>query len=156
MNAANTDDWKEVVGRIRTNVAVCAMTLSMLGFQLAAAMWKPHDVFYPFPFILWGFFTLVSLLGAFRYLNQLSYSRNQEEKKAKKAKTRRLMAYILCAMLVWFSFAVCLAAAKIFGKLYIVSAAVMGIFMICMGLVTDGEIRRIASCFINPQNESIS
>jgi len=64
------------------------------------------------------------------------------------------MAYILCAMLVWFCSAVCLAAAMIFGKFYVVSAVVMVVFMIYIALQTDREIRRLASYFFNGHHKS--
>jgi len=156
MTAANTERWKEVVGQLRLNAAITVTVTWLLGGNVALSIWKRHDDFYPFQLIVLGFFTIAFSRASFRYLAGLSWSVMPEEAKSKKLKARQLMAYIFCAMLVWFCSAVCLVAAKIFGKLYIVSAVVMGIFMICMGLVTDREIRRLASCFFNHPNESIS
>jgi amino acid transporter len=156
MTAANTERWKAVVGQLRLNAASTVTVTWLLGGYVALSMWKKHDDFYPFQLILFGFFTIAFSRSSFRYLAGLSWSVMPEEARRKKLKARRLMAYILCTMLVWFCSAVCLVGAKIFGRLYTVSAVVMGIFMIWMALVTDREIRRLASCFFNPGNESIN
>lgn len=156
MNTANADRWKEIVGQIRLKISVCLMGLTMFGLQLAAAMWKPHDVFYPFPLVVWGFFTLLFLGAAFRYLNQLSFSRNQEEEKTRKAKVHRLMAYILFAAFIWLCFFSCALAAKTFGKLYAVPVVVFGMLMILVAFITDREIKRLAEWFSLPADESLA
>jgi hypothetical protein len=156
MTAANTGRLKEVVGQLRLNAAFTVTVTWLLGGNVALSMWKKHDDFYPFQLIVWGFFTVVFSRSSFLYLAGLTWSVMPEEAKRKKLKARQLMAYILCTMLVSFCSAVCLVAAKVFGKLYIVSAVVMGMLMVWMTLATDREIRRLASCFFNPRNESVT
>lgn len=156
MDTANTDRWKEVVGQIRLKLAVCVMALTGFGSQLAGAIWKPHDVFYPFLLVVWGLFTLLFLRGAFRYLNQLSYSGNQEGKNTKTGKARRLMAYIFCTAFIWLCLVMCLEAAKSFGKAYAVALVVFGIFMMLMVLITDREIKRLAVWFSRPADQLLA
>jgi peptidoglycan/LPS O-acetylase OafA/YrhL len=153
MDTAKTDRWKEVVGQIRLKLAVCVMALTGFGSQLAGAIWKPHDVFYPFPLVVWGLFTLLFSREMFRYLHQLSYSGNQEEKKTKKERARRLMAYILCTAFIWLCLVICVLAAKSDSKLYGVAVVVFGIFMILMVLITDREIRDLAAWFTRPTDQ---
>jgi nitrate reductase NapE component len=156
MTAANTERLKEVAGQLRLKAGITVAYTGLLGGSLAVSMWKKRDEFYPFQLIVLGFFAVLFARTIFRYLAGLSWSMVPEEAKRKKAKARQLMTYILCTMLVWFCTAVCLVAAKVFGKLYIVSAVLMGMLMIWMTLATDREIRRLACCFFNPRNEAVS
>jgi hypothetical protein len=156
MTAANTKRLKEVVGQIRLKAGFTVAYTGLLGGSLAVSMWKKRDEFYPFHLIVLGFFAVFFARTTFRYLAELSWSVVSEEAKIKKVKVRQLMAYILCTMLVWLCTAGCLVAAKVFGKLYIVSAVLMGMLMVWTTLATDREIRRLACCFFNPRDESVS
>ena len=147
MTVANAERLKEVVGQLRLKTAFSVMTSWLLGGQVGVALWRKHDIFYPFHPILWGFFAILFARATFQYLAGLSWSVIAEEAKTKKAESRQLVAYILCTMFIWFCSAVSLVAAKVFGKLYIVGAVVMGIFMVLMAIATDRAIRHLASRF---------
>jgi len=134
-----------------------AVTASLLlGGRLALDTWKKQEDFYPLQLVVLGFLTLMYARVLLRDLAGLSWSTNAEEAKWKKGKARHLMAYIFGTMLMCFCFGVCLVAARVFGKLYIVAAVGSGILMLWMVLRTDREIRRLASCFFSPRNESLS
>lgn len=154
MTVTNTERWKEIVRQLRLNTASTVTVTWLFGGYVALSMWKKHPDFYPIQLIVSGFLTIALARASFLYLAGLTWSVVAEESKRKKLKARRLMAYILCAMLVWFCSAVCLIAARIFGKLYVVSAVVMVIFMICIALLTDREIRRLASWLFNGHDKS--
>ena len=156
MSATNTGRWKEGVGRLRWNTAVTVTVAWLLGGYVALSIWKKHDNYYTFQIMVLGSFMVLFARSSFVYLAGLSWSMVPEEEKRKKLKARRLMAYVPFTMLVSFGFAVCLVAARIFGKLYTVSAVVMGIFVIWMAWATDREIRSLASCFFSPRHECVT
>jgi hypothetical protein len=154
MTVTNPERWKEIVRRLRLNAAFTVTVTWLFGGNVAVSTWKKHADFYPIQLIVLGFLTITYARASFLYLAGLTWSVVAEESKRKKLKARRLMACILCAMFVWFCSAVCLAAAMIFGKFYVVSAVVMVVFMIYIALQTDREIRRLASYFFNGHDKS--
>lgn len=156
MSTTNTGRSKEGVGQLRLKTTLTVALAWLLGGYVALSIRKKHNDFYPFQIAVLGFLTVSFTRAPFLYLARLSWSMVQEDEKRKKLKARRLMAYILCTMLVSFGFAVCQVAARIFGKLYTVSAVVMGIFIIWMAWATDREIRSLARCFFSPRNESVT
>jgi hypothetical protein len=153
MATENIERWKEVVGQLRGKTMFAVAGSFLLGGCLALDTWEKREDFYLLQLIVCGFLTIAFTHVLFRDLARLSWSINAEEAKWKKGKARRLTAYILGTMLVFFCFSASLIAARVFGKLYIVGAAILGIFMISIVVATDREIRRLASCFVNPQNQ---
>jgi hypothetical protein len=156
MTTSNTDPWKEVVGQIRLKAVWCVIGPFFFGSYLAAAMWRPRDDFYPLPLILWAFFTLLFSYAALRCLKQLSWAGIPEETKLKRARARPLVACIFGTAFISFCFALCVVAAKSFGKLCAIGAAVLGISTILMILITDRKIRQLARWFSHPNAESLA
>jgi hypothetical protein len=156
MTTASTHRGKEIAGQIRLKAVWRVIGSTWLGSYLAAAIWKPHDVFYPFPLVFWGLFAFLFLRGALLYLSQLSYAVVPEEARTKKAKARQLMAYILCTAFISCGFMMCLLAAKSFGRLYAVAAVVAGITMTLMLLITEREIKHLACWFSARSDQSPS
>jgi hypothetical protein len=156
MITASTDRWKAVAGQLRLNAISCVIAAYWLGGNLGAAMWRPRDVFYPFPLILWGFFTVLFWYATLRYFNQLSWAVSTEEARLRKAKVRPLVAYILGITFNCFCLALCAVAIKSFGKLYAVGAVVLGISMILMILKTERKIKELAHWLSQPHAESIT
>jgi hypothetical protein len=156
MTTSSTNRWKEVAGQIRLKAVWCAIGAFWFGGYLAHAMWRPRDVFYPFPLILWGFFTVLFLYATLRYFKQLSWAVSKEEAKLKEAKVRPLVAYILGTAFNFSCLALCVVAIKSFGKLYAIGAVVLGISTILMILITEREIKRLAHWLSQPSAESLN
>jgi hypothetical protein len=156
MITASTDPWKAVAGQLRLKAIWCAITAYWFGGYLGAAMWRPRDVYYPFPLILWGFFTVLFWYATVRYFNQLSWAVPTEEARLRKAKVRPLVAYFLGITFNCFCLALCAVAIKSFGKLYAVGAVVLGISMILMILITERKIKKLAHWLSQPHAESIT
>jgi hypothetical protein len=156
MAISNTDHWKEVAGQIRLKAVWCVIYPYFFGSYLAAAAWRPRDVFYPLPVILWGMFALFSLYAALGYLKQLSWTAIPEEAKLQRAKSRPVVVCILGTAFISFCFALCAMAAKSFGKLCAIGAVVLGICTILMILITDRKIKMLARFFSQPNVESFT
>ncbi len=153
MTTSNTDLWKEVAGQIRLKAVWCVSYSCFFGSYLAVAAWRPRDVFYPLPLILWGSFALFSLYAMLRYLKQLSWTAIPEEAKLKRAKSRPLVARILGTAFISFCFGLCAVAAKSFGKFCAIGAVVLGLSTILMILITDRKIKQLARFFSQPNLE---
>ncbi len=128
----------------------CVIYPYFFGSYLAAAAWRPRDVFYPLPVIVWGFVALLFLYATLRYLKQLSWSAIPEEAKLKRAKSRPLVICILGTAFISFCFALSAMAAKSFGKLCAIGAVVLGISTILMILLTDRKIKQLTRFFCQP------
>lgn len=156
MANAQTDRWIRIAGQIRNNAIWTAAWSTLFGFQVAIAMWKTHDVFYPFPLVLWGFFAVFWSYRAVLYLSQLSYAVPLEQTNTFKSKARKLMAYTLCIALISFCFAICLLGSKASGRLYIVAAVGLGTCMVLMVFAIERDVKRLARQFSYPSDERLA
>jgi hypothetical protein len=148
MTTAQTDRWDQITGRIRIIASLIVVASVQLGFQVATAMWKPRR-FCSFAPIFWGMFGAFWLFRLAVEFRRLHYAALSEYANTAKPSAQS-MAYILCTALISFCFAICCAAAKSFGGLYIVAAISLGTLIVLMFFITDRKIKRLPSQFSHP------
>jgi hypothetical protein len=147
MTTSSADRWKTVAGQIRLTAVWCMIGSSWFGLELAAAMWRPRDVFYPFPLIFWGLITVFYLYRVIVYLSQLSYTVPLAYANEKRKELRPLGACIVGAACVSFAFTMCSVAGKSFGAVWIGAAVALGLLTILMIFVLERKIKQIGRTF---------
>jgi hypothetical protein len=155
LRAPNADGWKPLAGRIRQNAVGCGVGLLWCGSELGGAMWRPRDPFFPYTLIVWGFVTVLLVWRTIVSLNQLSYTVPLAVADEKKKEARSLIPYILGTALMSFCVALSIVAAKEFGRLCAIGAAVLGGLLLLMIWVTERRIKRVARSFYSSRPEPL-
>jgi hypothetical protein len=139
----------DLINGIVTQTKQCAwwtvLTSVYFGSELAAAMWEPHDDFYPFGVLLLGAMTVISFLGSRGALVRLTYAVELADAGAMRTKTRKVLVSIFGAACISLSFGLFVVASKRFGGLYPVAAAVLGVLLLWIGFLMHRGIKRLAS-----------
>jgi hypothetical protein len=145
MFTAKPDVINEIVSRIRLSAWWIAIASISFGMEIAKVAWIPHDDFYPFPVLMWGAMTAISLFGLTGALKQLAYAVPPAHAEAAESRKRAAAAVsfgIVCVCLL-FCFGLSVVASKRFGGIYPVVAAVLGILILWGGFLLNRRINRL-------------
>lgn len=148
-----TDRIKGLFSQIKLSAIWVAVVTTQFGFRVAATMWKRPDIFYPFDLLLWGFFGIFWLLRMRRLLTGLVFNVPVEGVAKAKRNALLLLLYTLCTGIISLGFAVSVAAAISFGRLYVIAALVLAALMVGMILLTIQTATRLTGWFLQHTNE---
>jgi len=114
------------------------------GMELADALWKPHDDFYPFRMLMWAAMCALFFLASRGALKNFTYTVELAEADVTRVKARKVLLAIFGAALNSFCFAISAIAAKQSGGLYNVAAVVLGVLPLFFGFLMYRGIKRLA------------
>ena len=150
-----TDRINGLFSQIKLSAIWVAVASTQFGFRLATAMWKRPDIFYPFDFLFWGFFGIFWLFRMRGLLAGLVFNVPVEGAAKAKRNALLLLLYTLCTGIISFGFAVSVAAAISFGRLYVIAAVVLAALMLGMILLTIQTAKRLTGWFLQHTNEML-
>jgi hypothetical protein len=133
--SARSDRINGIVSQLKLSVWWTLLASIYFGWEVADVMWKPHDDFYPFPILMWGALTVISFWGSPGALVQLTYAVEFAEAETTRMKTRSVLVAIFGAACISFCWAVCVVASKLFGRLYLAAAVVLGVLLLFIGFL---------------------
>ncbi len=151
---ARSDRINGIVSQLNLSVWWTLLSSVYFGWEVADAMWKPHDDFYPFPILMWGALTIISFLGSRGALVQLRYAVEFAEAETTRMKTRRALAAIFAAACISFCWAVCVVASKRFGGFYQSTAVVLGVLLLFIGFLMYRWMKRFALALVTTSGSS--
>jgi hypothetical protein len=154
MTTARIDLLNQKFLQIRLCAIWVVLASTQLGFRLAAFMWKPRSIFYPFDLLLWAFVGVFWLFRARGALMGLVFNVTPEKAQARR-KALLVLLYIFCTGIISFGFAVCLLAVKSFGKFYLIPAVILGALTIVMMLPVMRGTKRLQDWFSIHANETL-
>jgi hypothetical protein len=113
------------------------------GMELGKGIWKPHDDFYPFPLLIWGAITVISVLGLRGNLVGLPYAVTLEEASAMRNRTRPLFRIGLGTACVSLALGLCVVASKTLRGIYPAVAGGLAILLFLLIFLMYRKIARL-------------
>lgn len=120
------------VSQLRLSGCWIVIATMSFGMELGKGIWKPHDDFYPFPLLIWGAMTVISILGLRGNLAGLPYAVNLEEAPAMRNKTKPLSIIGLGVACVSLALGLCVVASKTLGGIYPAAAGGLAVLLVLL------------------------
>jgi hypothetical protein len=149
VGSANSDFIKGIISGFKLSAAWTFLAAIRFGVEVATAIWKPLDDFYPFNLLLWGAATVVMVFAIRGNLARLTFAVPLPEADSTRMKTHSILLANFGIACVSFCLGLCLVSSKRVGGIYTVAAIAFGVLLLLIGFLMYRAIKRLGE-FVTP------
>ena len=144
MSTYKSDLINGTVTQIKYSCLFTLVSSISFGMELADALWKPHDDFYPFRMLMWAAMCALFFLASRGALKNFTYTVELAEADVTRVKARKVLLAIFGAALNSFCFGMSVVASRLFGGVCIVAAVVFALLALFSAFLMFRGIKHLA------------